>query len=134
MAQIEKIFRKLHFAATTGNVPEILIQTQSKSKGRRQRKLRFWSKQAPQFGMSAVYEYHIIYFIARFVRVLQIIHDLLKCKIFATKRDIFYRDVGLFGRQSIADKVIDAIALHFNVSRYDLNIVCFKISYDNFIL
>lgn len=40
-----------------------------------------------------------------------------------TKRDLYYRDVELFGTQAVVDQMVTHIAYSFGVERFDLNIV-----------
>lgn len=51
------------------------------------------------------------------------IHELLRTKKIATKRDIFYKDKGLFVTQKVVDGVIDHIAFSLGIERQELNIV-----------
>jgi meiotic recombination protein SPO11 len=48
---------------------------------------------------------------------------LLTADIITTKRDVFYKDVELFGNQREVDRILEDLAVHFQVSRYSLNIV-----------
>ena len=57
------------------------------------------------------------------MRLLQIMHDLMSKNVYATKRDIFYRDVDLFSSQRVSDKYIDYICKHFQVDRFTLNVL-----------
>lgn len=59
------------------------------------------------------------------VRLLQIIRGLLIQNVYATKRDIYYRDVATFGRQDAVDRMIDTFADHFQVTRYEMHVVRF---------
>ncbi|ORY49952.1 DNA topoisomerase IV, alpha subunit [Rhizoclosmatium globosum] len=56
------------------------------------------------------------------MKCLEITLDLLKRNKTAAKRDIFYRNVGLFKRQSNVDDIVESIACSFNVPRHSLNI------------
>ncbi|CAJ0917847.1 15137_t:CDS:10 [Entrophospora sp. SA101] len=60
---------------------------------------------------------------AIFLRVLDICHELLSKNIIATKRDIFYKDVKLFGNQSTVDIVIDELSCLFQIPRSCLNVI-----------
>ncbi|KAG9306979.1 hypothetical protein G9A89_000893 [Geosiphon pyriformis] len=56
------------------------------------------------------------------IRLLEIIHELLVQNTTATKRDIYYKDVQLFGTQHTVDIGIDELACLFQVPRYCLNV------------
>lgn len=43
--------------------------------------------------------------LARYFSVLQMIYEAVAHRIIITKRDMYYRDVGLFGTQSVVDTV-----------------------------
>jgi meiotic recombination protein SPO11 len=43
--------------------------------------------------------------IARYLSVLQMIYEAIGYKIIVTKRDIYYRDVSIFGSQQVVDNV-----------------------------
>lgn len=63
---------------------------------------------ARTFGMWTLYYENniiVILFSARYLRVLEIIHEALVTSVVISKRDIYYRDVALFGTQSVVDKV-----------------------------
>ncbi|KAI9674611.1 MAG: hypothetical protein M1829_003693 [Trizodia sp. TS-e1964] len=64
------------------------------------------------------------------VRILGYIHEALINDTITTKRDIYYKDVELFGRQSIVDKYVDDIAYTFNVERESLNVSLFNLEND----
>ncbi|KAI7884683.1 DNA topoisomerase IV, alpha subunit [Lichtheimia hyalospora FSU 10163] len=59
---------------------------------------------------------------ARYLRVLEIIHEALVTSVVITKRDIYYRDIALFGTQSVVDKIIDDLSCFYNVPRSNLNV------------
>ncbi|CAG8464930.1 698_t:CDS:2, partial [Acaulospora morrowiae] len=59
---------------------------------------------------------------AVFIRILDICHELLVQNITATKRDVFYKDVQLFGNQHTVDVAIDELACLFRVPRTCLNV------------
>ncbi|GAA5984066.1 hypothetical protein JCM10908_006034 [Rhodotorula pacifica] len=61
--------------------------------------------------------------LAIFLRVVQILLEGLRLGIVSTKRDIYYRDVQLFGKQQVVDTMIEDIAATLRVRRSDLNIV-----------
>lgn len=58
-----------------------------------------------------------------YLKVLTLIHELLRTKKITTKRDIFYKDKGLFVTQKVVDGVIDHIAFSLGIERQKLNIV-----------
>ncbi|KAI8391460.1 Spo11/DNA topoisomerase VI subunit A [Radiomyces spectabilis] len=60
--------------------------------------------------------------LARYLRILEIIYEAVAMNLILTKRDIFYRDVALFGKQSVVNRMIDDISFHYNVPRSSLNI------------
>lgn len=59
----------------------------------------------------------------RLLRVLEIITELLKKNIHATKREIFYNDVKLFGDQKNSDKSIEDAATMLYTTRNSTHIV-----------
>ncbi|KAI0087948.1 topoisomerase acting in meiosis [Irpex rosettiformis] len=58
--------------------------------------------------------------LAQFLRVVDHIHEALSSETPTTKRDIYYKDVALFGSQSVVDRLIDDIAATMDVPRADL--------------
>ncbi|CEG83098.1 hypothetical protein RMATCC62417_17070 [Rhizopus microsporus] len=60
--------------------------------------------------------------LARYFSVLQMIYEAITHRIIITKRDMYYRDVGLFGTQSVVDTIVNDIACHYNVPRSSLNV------------
>ncbi|CAG8687345.1 20216_t:CDS:10, partial [Gigaspora rosea] len=56
------------------------------------------------------------------IRILDICHELLIHDVTATKRDIYYKDVRLFGNQHTVDAAIDELACLFRVPRACLNV------------
>ncbi|CAO3623353.1 unnamed protein product [Mucor fragilis] len=60
--------------------------------------------------------------LARHLSVLQMIYEAVAYKIMLTKRDMYYRNVELFGKQSVLDIIVDDISRHFNVPRSSLNV------------
>lgn len=56
-------------------------------------------------------------------RVLGIISKLLKQKIHATKREVYYNDVKLFEEQRDSDKILEDVAAFLQVARNSLNVV-----------
>ncbi|KAI9596803.1 Spo11/DNA topoisomerase VI subunit A [Syncephalis fuscata] len=59
---------------------------------------------------------------ARYLRVLEICHQSLVQGTVISKREIYYRDVNLFQRQSIADVIIKRLSSTFDVPRAAFNI------------
>ncbi|KAF9520550.1 hypothetical protein BS47DRAFT_1286934, partial [Hydnum rufescens UP504] len=55
-------------------------------------------------------------------RVLDLCHGALLQHTTITKRELFYHDVSLFGKQSRVDDLIDDLAATFGVNRSDLNV------------
>ncbi|KAI8886596.1 DNA topoisomerase IV, alpha subunit [Backusella circina FSU 941] len=60
--------------------------------------------------------------LARYLFVLQMIYEAVAYKIVITKRDIYYRDVTLFGTQGTVDDIVSDISCHFGVPRSSLNV------------
>lgn len=58
-----------------------------------------------------------------YLRILTIIHDALIRDVIISKRDIYYRDPALFGKQSVVDRVVDDLATTFSTPRAGLNVV-----------
>ena len=61
--------------------------------------------------------------ITRLMRVLEIVTELLKKDIHATKREIFYTDVKLFTEQKNSDKTIEDVATMLYTTRNSTHIV-----------
>ncbi|KAI9067138.1 DNA topoisomerase IV, alpha subunit [Trametes sanguinea] len=59
---------------------------------------------------------------AQVFRTLDLMHEALTDDIPTTKRDMYYKDVELFGSQSTVDSLVDDIAATFQVGRADLNV------------
>ncbi|PKC11361.1 DNA topoisomerase IV, alpha subunit [Rhizophagus irregularis] len=57
------------------------------------------------------------------IRILDICHELLIQNVTATKRDIYYKDVKLFGNSQTVDLVIDELACFFQIPRSCLNVI-----------
>ncbi|KAJ1307298.1 hypothetical protein OPQ81_001408 [Rhizoctonia solani] len=60
--------------------------------------------------------------IAGVLKVAELAHLALKDEIPTTKRDIFYNDVKLFGKQSVVDTLVDDLAVTLGLKRGDLGI------------
>lgn len=56
------------------------------------------------------------------IRILELVHDSLTADIVITKRDIYYRDPALFGKQTVVDRYVDDLALTFGATRSMLNV------------
>lgn len=59
---------------------------------------------------------------AIYVRVLSIIHSLVLSNTRATKRDIYYRDVALFGSQRVVDEAVEDLSLWLRIDRHCLHV------------
>ncbi|KAI9509183.1 DNA topoisomerase IV alpha subunit [Russula earlei] len=59
---------------------------------------------------------------ARFFRVADLAHEAILDGLPATKRDIFYRDVPLFKKQRVVDKLVDDLAATIDTGRAYLNV------------
>ncbi|EGX43372.1 hypothetical protein AOL_s00215g108 [Orbilia oligospora ATCC 24927] len=68
-------------------------------------------------GILGVYSY-----VGAFVRVLELVREAIKLDKIYTKRDIYYKDVALFGSQQTVDKLVDDIASALGVPRRSLHI------------
>ncbi|KAH9855196.1 DNA topoisomerase IV alpha subunit [Lenzites betulinus] len=60
--------------------------------------------------------------IAQLFRTMDLMHEAVIDDIPTTKRDMYYKDVELFGSQSTVDKLVDDLAATFQLSRADLNV------------
>ncbi|KEP54636.1 putative topoisomerase acting in meiosis protein [Rhizoctonia solani 123E] len=60
--------------------------------------------------------------IAGTLKVAELAHLALKEEIPTTKRDVFYGDVKLFGKQAVVDTLVDDLAVTLGVKRGDLGI------------
>lgn len=61
--------------------------------------------------------------ITRLMRVLEVVNELLTEDIHATKREVFYTDVNLFGEQKASDKCIEDAATMLYTTRNSTHIV-----------
>ncbi|OSD04027.1 DNA topoisomerase IV, alpha subunit [Trametes coccinea BRFM310] len=59
---------------------------------------------------------------AQLFRTLDLMHKALTDDIPTTKRDMYYKDVELFGSQSTVDSLVDDLAATFQIGRADLNV------------
>ncbi|KAG8783582.1 endodeoxyribonuclease [Ceratobasidium sp. 428] len=55
-------------------------------------------------------------------KVAEMAHQALRDNVPITKRDIFYGDIPLFGKQSVVDILVDDLAATWGLRRADLNI------------
>ncbi|VVT44149.1 uncharacterized protein SAPINGB_P000320 [Magnusiomyces paraingens] len=58
-----------------------------------------------------------------YVYILYQMIQLIESNSITTKRDLYYRNVPLFGSQKTVDRAVDAIAKSLNVQRIDLGVV-----------
>ncbi|OZJ04416.1 hypothetical protein BZG36_02914 [Bifiguratus adelaidae] len=56
------------------------------------------------------------------LRVMELVYEAVLNGTFTTKRDIYYKDVGLFGSQTMVDQAIADLCSYLNVPRYCLNV------------
>jgi meiotic recombination protein SPO11 len=59
----------------------------------------------------------------RTARVMEIIYNLLKINLHATKREVYYSDVNLFRDQKYSDKIIEDVASMLQTTRDSVHIV-----------
>ena len=59
----------------------------------------------------------------RTARVMEIVFNLLKSNLHATKREIFYSDVNLFREQKMSDKIIEDVAAMLKTTRDSIHVV-----------
>ncbi|KAG8882332.1 endodeoxyribonuclease [Tulasnella sp. 332] len=59
---------------------------------------------------------------AALLRVVGLSHEALVNDIPTTKRDMFYKDLPIFRKQSVVDKLVDDLAATFELTRSDLNV------------
>lgn len=57
------------------------------------------------------------------VRVLDLVHGLLVNDLHATKRDIYYTDVQVFGKQEVANRAIESLACMLAIPRSQLHVL-----------
>ncbi|KAK4501379.1 hypothetical protein PRZ48_007188 [Zasmidium cellare] len=60
--------------------------------------------------------------VAVVLRILELMHEATRTNTVLSKRDIFYRDPALFGKQAHVDRYVDDIAFTFGVTRSSLNV------------
>ncbi|GAA5880337.1 hypothetical protein JCM16303_003903 [Sporobolomyces ruberrimus] len=61
--------------------------------------------------------------LACFMRVLELVLDGLVDNVVSTKRDLYYRDVGLFCKQQTVDAIVEDLAATLKIRRIELNVV-----------
>ncbi|MBD3187871.1 hypothetical protein GF325_13630 [Candidatus Bathyarchaeota archaeon] len=61
--------------------------------------------------------------ITRLIRVMEIVHELLKKRMHGTKREIYYSDVNLFKSQSNSDNCIEDLSTVLHTIRNSTNVV-----------
>lgn len=59
----------------------------------------------------------------RTARVMEIVYNLLKANLHATKREVYYSDVNLFRDQKYSDKIIEDVASMLQTTRDSVHIV-----------
>ncbi len=59
----------------------------------------------------------------RTARVMEIVFQLLKANLHATKREVFYSDVNLFREQKYSDKIIEDVASMLRTTRDSVHVV-----------
>ncbi|KAJ7163551.1 topoisomerase acting in meiosis [Mycena crocata] len=59
---------------------------------------------------------------AQLFKVLDLMHAAVIDNVPATKRDIYYKDVPLFGKQRVVDNLVDDLAATLELERSDLNV------------
>ncbi|MBY9007129.1 MAG: hypothetical protein KGD63_10250 [Candidatus Lokiarchaeota archaeon] len=61
--------------------------------------------------------------ITRLIKVLEIVYNLLTEDIHTSKRDVFYNDVKLFGKQDASDKCIEDVATMLYTTRNSTRVI-----------
>ncbi|MFX1605835.1 MAG: helix-hairpin-helix domain-containing protein, partial [Promethearchaeota archaeon] len=59
----------------------------------------------------------------RTARVMEIVFNLLKSNLHATKREVFYSDVNLFREQKYSDKIVEDVASMIQTTRDSIHVV-----------
>ncbi len=59
----------------------------------------------------------------RTARVMEIVYELLKSSLHATKREVYYSDVNLFREQRYSDKIIEDVASMLKTTRDSIHVV-----------
>ncbi|KAI7216214.1 DNA topoisomerase IV, alpha subunit [Hortaea werneckii] len=116
LQRIERIFQKIcnslhHESDDVGLTLKVRTSTDAISRNAKTRRLNFPGRTAEEAWRFAVV-----------MRVLELIHGALRTGVTISKRDIYYRDVALFGTQAVVDRYVDDIAFTLNVPRSALNV------------
>ncbi|KAI7657753.1 DNA replication licensing factor [Hortaea werneckii] len=114
--RIERVFQKIrdslhHETDDVGLTLKVRTSTDDISRSAKTRRLSFPGRTAEEAWRFAVV-----------MRVLELIHEALRTGVTISKRDIYYRDVALFGTQAVVDRYVDDIGFTFNVPRSALNV------------
>ena len=56
-------------------------------------------------------------------RVIELVYQGLASRSVQTKRDLYYKDVNTFAKQTIVDQIVDDLAATIGCSRFDLGVV-----------
>ncbi|CAE6427164.1 unnamed protein product [Rhizoctonia solani] len=88
-----------------------MVSCRKKTEANRVRRIVWPSKRTPTLKT-----------IAGALKVAELSHLALKDDVPTTKRDIFYSDVELFGKQSVSDALVDDLAATLGLTRGDLGI------------
>ncbi|KAH6574211.1 hypothetical protein BASA60_005662 [Batrachochytrium salamandrivorans] len=122
-SHIDRILSEIHHAYNDGHIPALRLISRLSSTtfnhemGRnsmdashtKTRLVRRYGRSVGQFDA--------------FVAVMQTIRAQIISNTQCTKRDVFYRNVGLFGSQTRVDNIVEDLACSFRVARDSLNIV-----------
>ncbi|KAI7103865.1 DNA topoisomerase IV, alpha subunit [Hortaea werneckii] len=116
LQRIERIFQKicnslLHESDDVGLTLKVRTSTDDISRNAKRRRLNFPGRTAEE-----AWRFVVV------MRMLELIHEALRTGVTISKRDIYYRDVALFGTQAVVDRYVDDIAFTFNVPRSALNV------------
>uniref|UniRef100_A0A8C5QTU4 DNA topoisomerase (ATP-hydrolyzing) n=1 Tax=Leptobrachium leishanense TaxID=445787 RepID=A0A8C5QTU4_9ANUR len=60
---------------------------------------------------------------ALIIKILSVIYKLVQCNNYATKRDIYYTDVQLYGNQTVVDNIINDVSCMLRIPRISLHIL-----------
>ncbi|CAH2303074.1 meiotic recombination SPO11 isoform X1 [Pelobates cultripes] len=60
---------------------------------------------------------------ALIIKILSVIHKLVQSNTYATKRDIYYNDVQLYGSQIVVDNIINDVSCMLKIPRISLHIL-----------
>ncbi|RMX87424.1 hypothetical protein D0869_02363 [Hortaea werneckii] len=126
LQRIERIFQEIcdslhHESDDVGLTLKVRTSTDDISRNAKTRRLSFpgrTAEEAWRFGEISTSAPSR----AVVLRVLELIHEALQRGVTISKRDIYYRDVALFGTQAVVDRYVDDIAFTFDVPRSALNV------------